>query len=99
MVSCFILGSKDLLDLVKKNPDSHFFLDEVHISANKISPKAIAEISNTVSRDNYLWIACQSDRLPIKTDPNLKGIFKSYTPTFSEIVPFCDHMSTVSSNC
>jgi hypothetical protein len=43
------------------------------MSANKISSKAIAEISSKISRDNYLWIACQSDRLPIKTDPNLKG--------------------------
>jgi hypothetical protein len=43
------------------------------MSASKVSSKVIAEISNTILRDNYLWIACQSDRLPIKTDPNLKG--------------------------
>ena len=69
----FILGSEDLLALVAKNPDSNFFLDEVHMSANNISSKVLAEISNTISKDNFLWIACQEDQLPVKGDPNLEG--------------------------
>ncbi len=65
--------SKDLLELVNHNKESHFFLDEVHVSQNQVSSKVIAEISNIISKDNFLWIACQSDRLPAKTDSNLKG--------------------------
>jgi hypothetical protein len=68
-----LLASEDLLELVNKNQDSHFFLDEVHLATNHISSKVLAEISNRISKDNYLWIACQSDRLPIKSNPNLKG--------------------------
>jgi hypothetical protein len=65
--------SKDLLELVNDNKESHFFLDEVHVSQNQIPSKVLAEISNIISKDNFLWIACQSDRLPTKTDSNLKG--------------------------
>ena len=65
--------SKDLLELVNDNKESNFFLDEVHVSQNQVSSKVIADISNIISKDNFLWIACQSDRLPTKTDSNLKG--------------------------
>jgi hypothetical protein len=56
---------------VKENPDAHFFLDEVLVS--QVTSKVLAEISNTISKDNFFWVACQSDRLPSKFDPNLKG--------------------------
>ncbi len=65
--------SKNLLELARDNKDSHFFLDEVHMSQNHVSSKVIAEISSLISQDNFFWVACQSDRLPIKTDSNLKG--------------------------
>ncbi len=65
--------SKNLLELARDNKDSHFFLDEVHMSQNQVSSKVIAEISSLISQDNFLWVACQSDRLPTKTDSNLKG--------------------------
>jgi hypothetical protein len=68
-----ISESKDLLQLVNENKESHFFLDEVHMSQYQIPSKVQAEISNIISKDNYLWIACQSDRLPPKTGSNLKG--------------------------
>jgi hypothetical protein len=81
--------SKDLLELVNNNKESHFFLDEVHVSQNQIPSKVLAEISNIISKDNFLWIACQSDRLPTKTDSNLKGkivhiclIFCSFSAIF-----------------
>ncbi len=67
-------GSKDLLELANDNKESHFFLDEVHVSQIQVSSKVIAEISNIISKDNFLWIACLSDRLPSKADSNLKGI-------------------------
>ena len=65
--------SKDLLELVNDNKESHFFLDEVHVSQNQIQSIVLAEISNIISKDNFLWIACQADQLLIKTDANLKG--------------------------
>jgi hypothetical protein len=56
------------------------------MSASKVSSKVIAEISNTILRDNYLWIACQSDRLPIKTDPNLKGKNFIFCSSFQKMI-------------
>jgi hypothetical protein len=79
----FISGTKDLLDLFNKNQDSHFFLDEVHVSQNQISSKVLADMSNKMSKDNFLWIACQGDRLPSKSDPNLTGN-TCYTQLFTE---------------
>jgi hypothetical protein len=62
------------LGLVTKNQDSHFFLDEVLMSEDEVSPELISELSNTVSRENYFWIACQSDStLPSRSNPHLKG--------------------------
>jgi hypothetical protein len=58
---------------VNKNKDSNFFLDEVLLSQNQISSNILADISRTISNDKFLWIACQSDRLPSKNDPNLTG--------------------------
>jgi hypothetical protein len=69
---CFI-GVEGLLDLVDRNPDSHFFLDEVKVSSKTISSKSLAEISLKIPKNNFLWIACQADQLLIKTDDNLKG--------------------------
>jgi hypothetical protein len=69
---CFI-GVEGLLDLVDRNPDSHFFLDEVKVSSRTISSKDLAEISLKIPKNNFLWIACQADQLLIKTDDNLKG--------------------------
>jgi hypothetical protein len=66
--------SKDLLELANDNKESHFFLDEVQVSPRGISSKVLAEISNIISKDNFLWIACLSDRLPSIADSNLKGI-------------------------
>ncbi len=59
---------------MKENPNTHFFLDEVLVS--QLTSKVLAEMSNTISPDNFLWVACQGDRLPSKSDPNLKGIYQ-----------------------
>ncbi len=67
------IGVEGLLDLVDRNPDSHFFLDEVKVSSRTISSKDLAEISLKIPKYNFLWIACQADQLLIKTDDNLKG--------------------------
>ncbi len=67
------LGATELQELVNKNQDCHFFLDEVHLAQNQISSKVLAELSKKVSPDNFLWVASQGDRPPSKTDPNFQG--------------------------
>jgi hypothetical protein len=63
------------------------------VSQNQVSSKVLAEISNTISKDNYLWIACQSDRLPNKTDANLKGKLVYIRLIFCNV--FEEHVSKV----
>jgi hypothetical protein len=72
-ISILLLGSGQLQELIKKNQNSHFFLDEVHVTQNQIPSKVLADISKTISKNSFLWIACQGDRLPARTDPNLQG--------------------------
>ncbi len=64
---------KDLIELVRANSNCNFFLDEVLVSKNSISSTAIATISTIISETNYLWIACQSDKLPNALDVNFRG--------------------------
>jgi hypothetical protein len=71
--SILLLGSSQLLELINKSQNSHFFLDEVDMTQNHVSSVVLGEISNSISKDNFLWIACQSDLLPTKKDPNLQG--------------------------
>jgi hypothetical protein len=63
----------ELLELVKENPNSHFFLDEVDVSKDQISPEIMAEISNELSIDSYLWVASKSDKPPYKDNKHLQG--------------------------
>jgi hypothetical protein len=65
------------LQLVKDNPDSHLFLDEVDISKEQITPEVLGEISEKLSIDSYMWVACKSDRPPYRENKHLQG--KTYT--------------------
>jgi hypothetical protein len=67
----------DLLELVKENSNSHFFLDEVDISKEQISPEILAEISKELSSDSYFWVACKSDKPPYKENRHLQGIIST----------------------
>jgi hypothetical protein len=69
---CFAEPS-DLEKLVDENLSSNFFIDEAPIAGEKFSAETLADISKKVSRNNYLWIACQSDKVPHKQDANLAG--------------------------
>jgi len=64
---------KDLIELVKANSKCNFFLDEVLVSKMAISVTTIGTISIIISESNYLWIACQSDKLPNILDVNFRG--------------------------
>ena len=69
------LGPSELIKLVRANPNSNYFMDEVLISGDAVSTKILSEISKTVSKSNFIWIACQSDKPPNKKDKNLQGMF------------------------
>lgn len=70
----FISGSKELIQFAEEFPSCHFFLDEVYVDDNKISSETILKISNIISESSYLWISCQSDKLPNLNDKFLDGM-------------------------
>ncbi len=57
----------DLEEAVYQNPDSHFFMDEVPLGCG-ISAEELAEVSEKISPDNCLWLACQSQLHPSSDD-------------------------------
>ncbi len=63
----------DLEKLVEENPSSNFFIDEAPVSEENFTTERLAQISKTISKNNYLWIACLSDKPPHKHDSNLAG--------------------------
>jgi hypothetical protein len=52
---------------------SNFFIDEALVSAESFTPESLSQMSTKVSTNNYLWIACQSDKTPYKNNPHLAG--------------------------
>ena len=70
----FFSDSKELLKIAEENPSCHFFLDEVHVDDGEISSKTILEMSKSISKESYLWIASQSDTNTDKDDKNLLGM-------------------------
>ncbi len=71
----FFAEPSDLGNLVDENLSSNFFIDEAPVAGEKFSTETLADISKKVSRNNYLWIACQSDKAPHKQDANLEGSY------------------------
>jgi hypothetical protein len=65
---------EELLEIAEQNPNCHFFMDEVHVDDCEISSKTILEMSKIISKESYLWIACQSDTNTDKDDKNLLGM-------------------------
>jgi hypothetical protein len=52
---------------VNENPDSHFFMDEVPLGCG-ITAEELAEVSEKISPENFLWLACQSQLHPSSDD-------------------------------
>ncbi len=73
-VLSFLGREKEIIDLAKNNPGSHFFLDEVLVNKNTFTTDIIAEMSKIISGSSHLWISFVSDKLPVMEDDNLKGI-------------------------
>ncbi len=65
---------EQLLKIAEQNPDCHFFMDEVHVDDCEISSKTILKMSRSISKESYLWIACQSDTNTDKDGKNLLGM-------------------------
>jgi hypothetical protein len=70
---CFFADPSDLEKLVDNNHSSNFFIDEAPVAGEKFSTETLAVISKKVPINHYLWIACQSDKVPHKQDANLEG--------------------------
>jgi hypothetical protein len=68
--------SKKLADLVKQNPNSDFFLDEIPIGGVEVSPKSLKALAEGINENKHFWIACVSDKNFNKQDKNLSGLNK-----------------------
>jgi hypothetical protein len=67
-----ISGLKEkILQIVKDNPQGHFFLDEVPLAELKITAGDMKEISEKIPEENYFWFACQSQLLPQQQEQDL----------------------------
>jgi len=73
VISFFSKSENELIELAKNNPKCDFFMDEVLLGKNGISTSTIAKMSTIISKSNYLWVACQSDKLPNVLDRTLDG--------------------------
>ncbi len=60
------------MQIVKDNPEGHFFLDEVPLAELRITPEDLKEISNAIPPENLFWFACQSQLLPQQQEQELK---------------------------
>jgi hypothetical protein len=65
--------SSGLEKLVEDNPASNFFIDEAPVSEKSFPAESLARMAKKLSTNNYLWIACQSDKVPHKQDSNFEG--------------------------
>jgi hypothetical protein len=51
---------KSLLQLVERNKDTSFFLDEVPFGSKAISANFLNQLSDKIPEIQYLWVACQA---------------------------------------
>jgi hypothetical protein len=51
---------KSLLQLVERNKDTSFFLDEVPFGSKAISAIFLNQLSEKIPEIQYLWVACQA---------------------------------------
>jgi hypothetical protein len=85
----FFAEPSDLGNLVDENLSSNFFIDEAPVAGEKFSTETLADISKKVSRNNYLWIACQSDKAPHKRDANFEGSYRMRPKTLDCTLKGC----------
>jgi hypothetical protein len=71
-----------MLQIVKDNPEGHFFLDEVPLAELRITPEDLEEISNAIPEENLFWFACQSQLSPLLQEQELKDCGKALVQQF-----------------
>ena len=49
---------------MKENLGFHFFMDEFPVGSNGLKPADLKQLSDELSDDTFLWIACQSQKSP-----------------------------------
>ncbi len=67
------------MQIVKDNPNGHFFLDEVPLDELKITTKDLEEISNAIPGENIFWFACQSQLVTQQQEQELKDFGNTQT--------------------
>jgi hypothetical protein len=70
---------KKIFQIVYENPSDNFFFDKVPIG-DGITLEDLQEVSEKVSKEKYLWIACRSDFFQSAGD--LKN-FGNFLPTLT----------------
>jgi hypothetical protein len=55
---------KRTVELVKEHPGSHFFMDECPVGNNGLQPRDLKVLSDEITEDTLLWIACQTQKSP-----------------------------------
>ncbi len=53
---------------MEENPNSHFFFDEVPLGDGGITAEDLQEVSEKISSEKFLWLACQSQLHPSSDD-------------------------------
>jgi hypothetical protein len=64
---------KQTIQLMKKHPESHFFMDECPVGINGLQPGDLKDLSDELSEDQFLWIACQTQKSPPSEDIESNG--------------------------
>ena len=71
---------------MEKHPESHFFMDEYPVGINGLQPKDLKDLSDELSEDQFLWIACQTQKSPPSGDIESIG---SHNWNFNYFRTFC----------
>jgi hypothetical protein len=58
---------------MKKHPESHFFMDECPVGINGLQSKELRDLSEKLSEDQFLWIACQTQKSPSSEELKSNG--------------------------
>ncbi len=53
---------------MEENPNAHFFFDEVPLGDGGITAEDLQEVSEKISSETFLWLACQSQLHPSSDD-------------------------------
>jgi hypothetical protein len=65
---------------MKEHSGSHFFMDECPVGQNGFKPKDLKDLSDELTGDQFLWIACQT-----QTSPPSEDIRSNGKPFFSTV--------------